>query len=124
MTVIVGISGSLRRGSYKTAQDVAVRDFRRQVQEIHEAGDTATARLIAARQTGYDDYVMNEEGLLVDPDKVEEVQKDKSPGTLNADSLRKVIEERERQNERDRQRLKEGTILPDTNSTVYKPVRL
>jgi len=53
---------ALRRGSFKTAQDVAVRDFRRQVQEIHEAGETATVRLIAARQSGYDDYILAEEG--------------------------------------------------------------
>jgi DNA helicase-2/ATP-dependent DNA helicase PcrA len=53
---------ALRRGAYKTQQDLAVRDFRRQVQEIHEAGDTATVRLAAARQTGYDDYVLAEEG--------------------------------------------------------------
>jgi DNA helicase-2/ATP-dependent DNA helicase PcrA len=53
---------ALRRGSFKTAQDLAVRDFRRQIQEIHDAGDTATVRLIAARQTGYDDYVLAEEG--------------------------------------------------------------
>jgi DNA helicase-2/ATP-dependent DNA helicase PcrA len=53
---------ALRRGSFKTAQDVAVRDFRRQIQEIHEAGETATVRLIAARQSGYDEYVLSEEG--------------------------------------------------------------
>lgn len=53
---------ALRRGAFTTAQDVAVRDFRRQIQEIHEAGDTATARLTAARLTGYDDYVVAEEG--------------------------------------------------------------
>jgi Superfamily I DNA and RNA helicases len=53
---------ALRRGSFKTAQDLAVRDFRNQIKEIYEAGETATARLIAARQTGYDDYVMSEEG--------------------------------------------------------------
>lgn len=53
---------ALRRGSYKTNQDLAVRDFRRQIQEIHEAGDTATVRLLAARNGGYDDYVRAEEG--------------------------------------------------------------
>jgi DNA helicase-2/ATP-dependent DNA helicase PcrA len=53
---------ALRRGSFKTAQDVAIRDFRRQIQEIHDAGETVAARLTAARQTGYDDYVMDEEG--------------------------------------------------------------
>ena len=53
---------ALRRGSYKTTQDVAVRDFRQQIKEIFDAGETATARLMAARQTGYDDYVLNEEG--------------------------------------------------------------
>jgi DNA helicase-2/ATP-dependent DNA helicase PcrA len=53
---------ALRKGSFKTAQDVAIRDFRNQIKEIHEAGDTATVRLVAARQTGYDDYVLAEEG--------------------------------------------------------------
>ena len=53
---------ALRRGSFKTAQDVAIRDFRRQIQEIHDAGETVAARLTAARQTGYDDYVLDEEG--------------------------------------------------------------
>jgi DNA helicase-2/ATP-dependent DNA helicase PcrA len=53
---------ALRRGSYSTTQDVAVQDFRRQIKEIHDTGDTATARLVAARQTGYDDYILAEEG--------------------------------------------------------------
>ena len=53
---------ALRRGQFKTQQDLAIRDFRRQIQEIHEAGETATVRLIAARQSGYDDYVMSDEG--------------------------------------------------------------
>lgn len=53
---------ALKRGAFKTAQDVAVLDFRRMVQEINAAGDTATARLVAARQLGYDDYVLAEEG--------------------------------------------------------------
>lgn len=53
---------ALRRGSYKTAQDLAVRDFRQQIKEIHEAGESAAIRLMAARLTGYDDYVMSEEG--------------------------------------------------------------
>ncbi len=53
---------ALRRGSYKTAQDVAVKDFRDQIKEIHAAGDTAAARLTAARMSGYDDYVVAEDG--------------------------------------------------------------
>lgn len=53
---------ALKRGSFKTAQDVAVLDFRRMIQEIHDAGETAQARLMAARQLGYDDYVLAEEG--------------------------------------------------------------
>ena len=53
---------ALRRGAFKTTQDIAIRDFRRQIQEIHDAGETATARLVAARQTGYDDYVLAEDG--------------------------------------------------------------
>ncbi len=53
---------ALRSGQYKTAQDVAIRDFRNQIKEIHDAGETATARLVAARQTGYDEYIMSDEG--------------------------------------------------------------
>jgi DNA helicase-2/ATP-dependent DNA helicase PcrA len=53
---------ALRKGAFTTPQDLAIRDFRRQIQEIHDAGETAAARLTAARLTGYDDYVMDEEG--------------------------------------------------------------
>ncbi|GAB4464671.1 MAG: 3'-5' exonuclease [Armatimonadaceae bacterium] len=53
---------ALRRGSFKTTQDLAIRDFRQQIKEIHDAGDTTAVRLIAARQSGYDDYVLSEEG--------------------------------------------------------------
>ena len=53
---------ALKRGQFKTAQDLAVLDFRRQIQEIHDAGETAAVRLTAARQSGYDDYVLAEEG--------------------------------------------------------------
>lgn len=53
---------ALRRGQFTTAQDVAIQDFRRQIREIHDAGESAQARLVAARQTGYDEYVLAEEG--------------------------------------------------------------
>jgi DNA helicase-2/ATP-dependent DNA helicase PcrA len=53
---------ALRRGSFKTAQDLAIRDFRQQIKEIHDVGETATVRLIAARQSGYDEYILAEEG--------------------------------------------------------------
>jgi phage shock protein PspC (stress-responsive transcriptional regulator) len=66
------------------------------------------------------DYVMAADGKLIDPDKVQEEQKNSSQKTLNADSLKRVIEERERQNEIDRRRLEEGTDLPDTNTTGFK----
>lgn len=52
----------LRKGAYTTAQDVAIADFRKQIKEIHDSGETAASRLAAARATGYDDYVLNEEG--------------------------------------------------------------
>ena len=57
-----GFYEALRRGAFTTQQDLAVRDFRRQIGEIHDAGDTAAARLTAARQSGYDDYVIDDEG--------------------------------------------------------------
>lgn len=65
------------------------------------------------------DYVMTTEGKLVDINKPQEI-KTNSKKVPNADSLRRVIEERERLNERDRRRLEEGTDLPDSNSTGYQ----
>lgn len=53
---------ALRRGSFTTQQDLAVRDFRQQIKEIHDAGETVAARLTMARLNGYDDYVLAEEG--------------------------------------------------------------
>ena len=53
---------TLRKGAFNTSQDVAIQDFRRQIKEIHDSGDTAQARLKAARTTGYDEYVLAEEG--------------------------------------------------------------
>ncbi|WP_309716867.1 ATP-dependent helicase [Armatimonas sp.] len=52
----------LKNGVYNTQQEVAILDFRKQIKEIHEAGETAQARLVTARLTGYDDYILNEEG--------------------------------------------------------------
>ena len=65
------------------------------------------------------DYVMTAEGKLADPNKPEKKAKDKVGKKTNADSLRRVIDERERQNERDRKKLEEGTGVPDSNSTGY-----
>ena len=65
------------------------------------------------------DYVMTEEGKLIDT-KQEEKKKQKDSSSkkeINADSLRRVIEERERQNERDRQRLEN---IDDSNSTGFR----
>lgn len=53
---------ALRKGSFSTKQEIAILDFRRQIGEIHDAGETATARLMAARRTGYDEYLLQEEG--------------------------------------------------------------
>lgn len=53
---------ALRTGQFKTVQDVAIRDFRQQIKEIHDAGETATVRLITARQTGYDEFILSEDG--------------------------------------------------------------
>ncbi len=65
------------------------------------------------------DYVMTSEGKLVDPNKLDEFKTDNKKIT-NTDSLRKVIEERERLNERDRRKLEEGRDVPDSNSTGFK----
>ncbi len=58
----ISLYEQLKRGAFSTAQDVAIADFRRQIKEIHEAGETAVSRLKAARDTGYDEYVLSEEG--------------------------------------------------------------
>jgi DNA helicase-2/ATP-dependent DNA helicase PcrA len=58
----ISLYEQLKRGAFTTAQDVAIADFRRQIKEIHEAGETAIARLKAARDTGYDEFVLSEEG--------------------------------------------------------------
>jgi phage shock protein PspC (stress-responsive transcriptional regulator) len=65
------------------------------------------------------DYIMTAEGKLVDVNKPQETKTDNKK-LRNADSLRKVIEERERLNERDRRRLEEGVDVQDSNSTGYK----
>jgi hypothetical protein len=66
------------------------------------------------------DYVMSAEGKLVDPNKVDKNKKQGPQKRTNADSLRRIIDEREKQNERDRQKLEEGTDVPDSNSTGYR----
>ena len=57
---------ALCRGGFSTAQDIAVKDFRDQLKEIQGAGLTAQARIIAARQSGYDLYVELEDGASDD----------------------------------------------------------
>jgi phage shock protein PspC (stress-responsive transcriptional regulator) len=64
------------------------------------------------------DYVMNAEGKLVDPSIATEVTP--SQKKLNTDSLRRVIEERERQNEKDRQRLEQGADSSGSGATGQK----
>ena len=66
------------------------------------------------------DYVMTAEGKLADPNKQEKNPKDTVQKKTNTDSLRRVIEERERLNERDRQKLEQRQDVPDSNSTGYK----
>jgi phage shock protein PspC (stress-responsive transcriptional regulator) len=66
------------------------------------------------------DYVMGEDGKLIDPNKQVTTTEKKKGQRTNADSLRRVIEQRDRLNERDRQKLEEGQDLPDSNSTGYK----
>ena len=56
-------------------------DFRKMIQEIHDAGDTATVRLVAARQLGYDDYVIQEEGD----------QEDEGEGSSRLENLDELI---------------------------------
>jgi len=53
---------ALTTGQYKTAQGLAVRDFRDMIKAVAEAGESAEARLRKAREIGYDDYLLREEG--------------------------------------------------------------
>jgi DNA helicase II / ATP-dependent DNA helicase PcrA len=57
---------ALSQGQFKTAQGLAVKDFRDMVRLVAEAGDTAEARLRKARDLGYDDYLLREEGYVED----------------------------------------------------------
>ena len=71
----------LKNGVYNTQQEVAILDFRKQIKEIHEAGETAQARLMTARLTGYDDYILNEEGE----------SEDEGEGSSRLDNLEELV---------------------------------
>jgi len=51
---------------FKTQQSIAVKDFRDMIKEVARAGDTAEARLRKAREIGYDEYLLKEEGFAED----------------------------------------------------------
>lgn len=53
---------ALRKGQFNTQQEVAILDFRQQIKAIHESGESAATRLTAARQLGYDDFILSEDG--------------------------------------------------------------
>ena len=57
---------TLASGQFKTWQGIAVRDFREYIKTIADTGDTAEARLRKAREIGYDDYLLREEGHIED----------------------------------------------------------
>lgn len=52
----------LASGQFKTWQGLAVKDFRDMIRDIALAGDSAEARLRKARELGYDDWLLREEG--------------------------------------------------------------
>ncbi len=57
----------LAAGQFRTTnQGLAVKDFRDLVRDIALAGDSAEARLRAARELGYDDWLLREEGHVED----------------------------------------------------------
>jgi DNA helicase-2/ATP-dependent DNA helicase PcrA len=56
----------LALGQFKTAQGLAVKDFRDFVKDIHAAGEGAEERLRGARVLGYDDWLLREEGHMED----------------------------------------------------------
>ena len=58
---------ALALGQFKTtAQGLAVKDFRDMVKAVAEAGEGAEARLRRARDLGYDDWLLREEGHTED----------------------------------------------------------
>jgi hypothetical protein len=64
------------------------------------------------------DYVMNAEGKLVDPSIATEMTPSKK--NHNTHSIRWLIEERERKNEKDRQRLEQGADSSGSGATGQK----
>jgi DNA helicase-2/ATP-dependent DNA helicase PcrA len=56
----------LQTGQFKTWQGLAVKDFRDMIKAVAEAGDSAEARLRKARELGYDDWLLREEGHVED----------------------------------------------------------
>ena len=57
---------ALLDGQFTTAQGLAVRDFRETIKLIAQSGDSAEVRLRKARELGYDDYLLREEGFVED----------------------------------------------------------
>ena len=58
---------ALALGQFKTTnQGLAVKDFRDYVKGVAEAGDGVEARLRKAREMGYDDWLLREEGHVED----------------------------------------------------------
>ena len=57
---------TLATGQFKTWQGLAAKDFRDLVRDIAQAGDSAEARLRKAREMGYDDWLLREEGHVED----------------------------------------------------------
>ena len=58
---------ALALGQFKTTnQGLAVKDFRDYVKGVAEAGDSVEARLRKAREMGYDDWLLREEGHVED----------------------------------------------------------
>ena len=58
---------ALALGQFKTTnQGLAVKDFRDYVKGVAEAGDSVEARLRKAREMGYDDWLLREEGHAED----------------------------------------------------------
>ena len=58
----VSLYKALTDGQYKTTQGLAVKDFRDMIKAVALAGDSAEARLRKARELGYDDFLLREEG--------------------------------------------------------------
>jgi len=62
----ISLYRALMEGQFKVSQGLAVKDFRDMIKMVAQAGDLAEQRLRKARELGYDDFLLREEGYVED----------------------------------------------------------